>query len=57
MKTSADRIQELIEEATVDAYDEEEQFAGFFTMIEDNVKTPFQTTSGRLTSEHLNLLA
>lgn len=41
-KTSAERIQELIEEATIDAYDEYEQLAGFLCMIEDNVKTPFK---------------
>jgi len=42
MKTSPERIQELIEEAIIDAYDEEEQFMGFFNMIEENVKTPFK---------------
>jgi hypothetical protein len=46
-KTSAgpsDRqLDELIEEATVDAYDEEEQAAGFYTMIDDNLALPFRT--------------
>jgi hypothetical protein len=40
--TSA-RLDELIEAATVDCYDEEEQATGFFTMIEDNVALPFTT--------------
>jgi len=46
-KTSAgpsDRqLDELIEEATIDAYDEEEQATGFYTMIDDNLALPFRT--------------
>lgn len=34
----------LVEEATVDCYNEEEQLAGLFTMIEENLKLPFETT-------------
>jgi hypothetical protein len=37
------RLDEMIEEATVDAYGESEQIAGFFTMLEDRLKLPFQT--------------
>lgn len=33
----------LVEEATVDAYGDEEQLAGFAVMIEDNLKLPFET--------------
>lgn len=33
----------MIEEATVDCYDEEEQLLGLFTMIEDNLTIPFET--------------
>jgi hypothetical protein len=33
----------LIEEATVDAYGEEEQATGFFTMIDENLALPFRT--------------
>ena len=33
----------MAEEATVDAYDESEQATGWFTMIEDHVKLPFET--------------
>ncbi len=37
-----ERLQALIQEATVDCYDEEEQQTGFMTMLEDNVICPFQ---------------
>jgi hypothetical protein len=33
----------LVEEATVDAHDESEQVSGLFTMIQDNLDTPFKT--------------
>lgn len=33
----------MIEEATVDCYDDEEQLTGFFTVIEENLVTPFET--------------
>lgn len=33
----------LIEEATVDCYDEEEQATGFFTVIEEKLALPFTT--------------
>ncbi len=33
----------MIEEATVDCYDEAEQVTGLFTMIEDNLVRPFKT--------------
>jgi len=41
--TTSARLDELIEEATVDCYDEEEQATGFFTMIDDNLALPFTT--------------
>lgn len=34
---------ELVEEAIVDAYGEDEQLAGFFTMFEENLALPFTT--------------
>ncbi|MFG3024793.1 hypothetical protein ACGFZQ_40865 [Streptomyces sp. NPDC048254] len=34
----------LIEEATIDAYGEDEQLTGFFTMIEEYLAVPFTTT-------------
>lgn len=38
------RLDALIDEATVDCYNEDEQVTGLFTMIEDNLALPFQTT-------------
>ena len=35
------RVKELIEQAIVDAYGEEEQAGGFFTMIEERLALPF----------------
>ena len=40
--TSA-QLDELIEEATTDCYDEEEQATGLLTMIDDNLALPFAT--------------
>lgn len=40
---SKPRLDALIAEATVDAYNEAEQAGGFFTMIEDNLGLPFET--------------
>ncbi|ELS54526.1 hypothetical protein [Streptomyces viridochromogenes] len=37
-------LQALIEEATVDAYGEDEQLTGFFTTIEESLAVPFTTT-------------
>jgi hypothetical protein len=34
----------LVEEATVDSNGEDEQVMGLYTMIADNLATPFQTT-------------
>jgi hypothetical protein len=34
----------LIEQATIDAYDEYEQLTGFHTVIEDRLAVPFRTT-------------
>jgi hypothetical protein len=36
-------LDELVEEAIVDAYGEDEQLAGFYTMIEENLALPFTT--------------
>lgn len=41
-KLSDEKLEELIEEATVDAYDEYEQRAGFYCMLEDNLVFPFK---------------
>jgi hypothetical protein len=37
------KLDTLIEEAIVDAYNESEQVVGFLTMLEDNLAIPFQT--------------
>ena len=36
-------LDELVEEAIVDAYGEDEQLVGFYTMIEENLALPFTT--------------
>jgi hypothetical protein len=38
------RLDELVEEAIVDCYNESEQVTGLHTMIEDNLAIPFETT-------------
>jgi hypothetical protein len=40
---TARQLDKLIEEATVDCYNEEEQASGFFAMIEENLALPFAT--------------
>jgi hypothetical protein len=50
-------LDKLIEEATVDCYDESEQITGFYTMLEDNLGLPFETTvlGVKVTVERLDL--
>ena len=43
MKLSDAKLKRLIEEATVDAYNESEQRVGFLTMIDENLEMPFAT--------------
>lgn len=43
-KLSDEKLDALVEEATVDAYGDDEQLAGFAVMIEDNLEVPFETT-------------
>lgn len=38
------KLEKLIEEATVDCYNESEQLSGFYAMLEDNLAVPFKTT-------------
>ena len=33
----------MVEEATIDCYDEEEQLTGLATMVEENLEVPFTT--------------
>jgi len=37
------RLDRLIEEAVVDAYNESEQRTGFYTMLDENLDLPFKT--------------
>ncbi|MBM0257088.1 calcium-binding protein [Micromonospora sp. 4G55] len=37
-------LEAMIEEATVDAYGDDEQLTGLFTMIEEQLAVPFNTT-------------
>jgi len=41
---SDEELDALVEEATVDAYGDDEQLGGFAVMIEDNLEVPFETT-------------
>lgn len=43
MKFTANYLDQLIEEATTDAYNESEQAGGFFAMLEENLSLPFTT--------------
>lgn len=43
MRLSDAKLKRLIEEATVDAYNESEERVGFLTMIDDNLALPFAT--------------
>ncbi|HEX3905190.1 MAG TPA: calcium-binding protein [Polyangia bacterium] len=42
-RLSKARLDEMIEEATVDAYGESEQATGWFTMFEEHLELPFET--------------
>ena len=42
IRLSKSRLEALVEEATIDAYNEAEQGVGFFTMLEDNLRLPFE---------------
>ncbi len=43
IKISKGRLAEMIEEATVDCYNDSELTTGWFTMIDDNLVVPFET--------------
>jgi hypothetical protein len=42
-RPGAGKLDRLIEEALVDAYGEEEERTGFYTMLEDHLAVPFKT--------------
>ncbi|MEV5745257.1 hypothetical protein AB0L30_34800 [Microbispora rosea] len=41
---SVAQLDTLVEQATVDAYDDDERLSGFHVMIEDSLAMPFRTT-------------
>src|SRR6516225_1359490 len=43
LRLSKARLDELVEEALVDAYGESEQVTGFYTMMENDLQLPFET--------------
>jgi len=43
-RSKSSHLDKLIEEATVDCYNESEEISGIFTMIEENLAVPFKTT-------------
>jgi hypothetical protein len=43
-RISKRRLEEMIEAATVDCYNESEQTTGWFTMIDQNLAVPFETS-------------
>ena len=42
-RLSRARLAAMVEDATVDCHDEEEQLMGLFTMIQDSLAIPFET--------------
>ena len=44
MELSEAELDALVDEATVDAYSEDEELAGFAVIIGDNLAVPFETT-------------
>lgn len=53
MRLSKARLDELVEEATTDAYGESEQAAGFYTMMENDLATPFTAIAGGISEGDL----
>lgn len=43
-KPNAAHLRQLIEEATVDCYNEEEELTSLLTMIQEHLQVPFETT-------------
>lgn len=44
LRISKARLKAMIEEATVDCYNESEQVTSWYTMIQENLAVPFETT-------------
>jgi hypothetical protein len=43
-RISKARFEEMVEEATVDCYNDSEKITGWYTMIDDNLAVPFEAT-------------
>ena len=43
-RLSTDKLNAMIEEATADAYDLSEQASGFFSLLQEHLALPFETT-------------
>jgi hypothetical protein len=43
-RSTTAHLDKLIEEATVDCYNDSEEVTGIFTMLEENLAVPFETT-------------
>ena len=54
-KLSDDELEEMISEAMVDCYDEEEAFMGILYTLADNLKFPFKAKALGETVEVLNI--
>src|SRR6266487_3287158 len=54
-KLSKDDLERMVEEATVDAYDESEQVCGFYTMLENDLELPFNAVLGAEVVERIDL--
>ena len=56
-RVSPTHLDKLIAEATVDGYNESEQSTGIFTMLEENLAVPFETTllGMEVTVERINM--
>ena len=56
-KLSKDDLERMVEEATVDAYNESEQVCGFYTMLENDLELPFTTAvlGAEITVERIDL--
>ena len=54
-RISKARLEEMIEQATVDAYNESEQITGWFTMIDENLAVPFETIDPQSAAERAGL--
>jgi hypothetical protein len=44
MTASRAELEAMVEEATIDANDQEEALMGFFSLVEENLAVPFATT-------------